>query len=83
MWQSIFATCHTGSSAYMGFDATHAKFTQAEQIAEKPSGVSFRAERGIPLRFKSKKREIPHPQERVPNDSFLVFPHTVKPMPLF
>jgi hypothetical protein len=51
-------------------DISPAMSVRLHRLRKNPSGVSFRAKRGISLRFKSKKREIPHPPERVRNDSF-------------
>src|SRR5258708_37834034 len=53
--------------------AAHKKLRRLNRLRKKFFLPSFRAKRGIPLRFKSKKRGIPHPQERVRNDDVFSF----------
>ena len=51
----------------------------AKVAAEKSQKLSFRAKRGISLRCKSKKREIPRRTRRLGMTKLWVFPQPVKP----
>jgi hypothetical protein len=67
----------------MRVDHTRAglKARSLKRLWKNAFAVSFRAQRGISLRAKSKKGKIPHSQELVRNDNVVFFPHYAEPVP--